>query len=70
MDFLGITGVEDKLQENVAQTLENMRNANIKVWMLTGDKIETAICIAISAGLKSPQQNMHIIKELTDELEL
>ena len=47
-----------------------MRNANIKVWMLTGDKIETAICIAISVGLKSPQQNMHIIKELTDELEL
>ena len=54
MDFLGITGVEDKLQENVAQSLENMKNANIKVWMLTGDKIETAICIAISAGLKSP----------------
>jgi len=47
-----------------------MKNASIKVWMLTGDKIETSICIAISAGLKSPQQNIHIIKELTDELEL
>ena len=47
-----------------------MRNAGIKVWMLTGDKIETAICIAISTGLKSPQQNIYIIKELRDELEL
>ena len=53
MEFLGITGVEDKLQENVAFTLENARNAGIKVWMLTGDKIETAICIAISSGLKA-----------------
>jgi phospholipid-translocating ATPase len=54
MEFLGITGVEDKLQENVCQTLENIRNAGINVWMLTGDKIETAICIAISSGIKSP----------------
>ena len=56
MDFLGITGVEDKLQENVSQSLENIRNAGINIWMLTGDKIETAICIAISSGLKSHQQ--------------
>ena len=54
MEFLGITGVEDKLQENVCHTLENIRNAGINVWMLTGDKIETAICIAISSGIKSP----------------
>ena len=54
MEFLGITGVEDKLQEEVCQTLENIRNAGINVWMLTGDKIETAICIAISSGIKSP----------------
>lgn len=56
MEFLGVTGVEDKLQEDVCGTLESMRNAGINVWMLTGDKIETATCIAISAGLKSPSQ--------------
>ena len=38
--------------------------------MLTGDKIETAICISISSGLKSPQQNIYEIKELTDTREL
>ena len=53
MEFLGITGVEDKLQEDICNTLENMRNAGINVWMLTGDKIETAICIAISSGMKA-----------------
>jgi phospholipid-translocating ATPase len=56
MEFLGITGVEDKLQEDVCQTLERIRNAGINVWMLTGDKIETAICIANSSGIKSPDQ--------------
>ncbi|KAM3127182.1 hypothetical protein pb186bvf_020701 [Paramecium bursaria] len=67
MIFLGITGVEDKLQEDVCQTLENIRNAGINVWMLTGDKIETAICIAISSGIKSASQDIYIIKEIEDE---
>jgi len=67
MEFLGITGVEDKLQEEVCQTLENIRNAGINVWMLTGDKIETAICIAISSGIKSPDQEIFLIKECSDE---
>ena len=70
MEFLGITGVEDKLQEDVCQTLENIRNAGINVWMLTGDKIETAICIAISSGIKSPDQEIFLIKECSDEVKL
>ena len=53
MDFLGVTGVEDKLQENVELTIESLKAAGIQIWMLTGDKIETAKCIAISTGLKS-----------------
>lgn len=52
MDFLGVTGVEDKLQDEVMKTIETLRSAGIQVWMLTGDKIETAKCIAISAGLQ------------------
>jgi phospholipid-translocating ATPase len=53
MDFLAVTGVEDKLQENVLETIEKLRAAGLQIWMLTGDKIETAKCIAISTGLKS-----------------
>lgn len=53
MDLLGITGVEDLLQEDIRQNLEMIRNdANIKVWMLTGDKAETAEIIGISSGIK------------------
>ncbi len=63
MDLLGITGVEDKLQEDVCATLENLRSAGIHIWMLTGDKLETAQCVAISAGLRSIQQEVFVIKE-------
>jgi len=52
MELLGITGVEDKLQDEVADTVEALRGAGIQIWMLTGDKVETATCIAISAGFK------------------
>ena len=56
MDLVGITGVEDKLQDEVAVTIESLRNGGVKIWMLTGDKVETAKCIAISAGLKATSQ--------------
>jgi len=48
MELLGVTGVEDRLQDDVAVVIESLRNAGIQVWMLTGDKVETATCIAIS----------------------
>jgi phospholipid-translocating ATPase len=51
MTLLGVTGVEDKLEDAVAETLEALEAANIRVWMLTGDKAETAICVALSARL-------------------
>lgn len=47
MEFLGITGVEDKLQEDVCNTLESLRNAGIKVWMLTGDKVNIKLDEAV-----------------------
>ena len=36
---MALSGVEDKLQHNVRGTLETLRNAGIKIWMLTGDKV-------------------------------
>lgn len=59
LELLGLTGVEDKLQDGVKNTLEQMRNAGLRVWMLTGDKIETATCIAISSKLVSRNQGIH-----------
>lgn len=59
LELLGLTGVEDKLQDEVKSTIELLRNAGIKIWMLTGDKIETATCIAISTKLVARNQYIH-----------
>lgn len=46
-----------------------MKNVGIKVWVLTGDKIETAMNIGVSAGLLNDQMPQHIVDELEiDEL--
>ncbi|KAL4496984.1 hypothetical protein ABPG72_002140 [Tetrahymena utriculariae] len=68
MELLAVTGVEDKLQDEVCSTIESMRQGGIKIWMLTGDKVETAKCIAISAGLQSRNQEIYEIKDETDEM--
>lgn len=63
LELLGLTGVEDKLQDDVKGTLELLRNAGIKIWMLTGDKIETARCIAISTKLVARNQYIHEVSK-------
>jgi len=54
----------DKLQDEVAVTIEGLRSAGIQVWMLTGDKVETATCIAISAGFKDRRQQIFYMRDL------
>ncbi|XP_029700720.1 probable phospholipid-transporting ATPase IIB isoform X2 [Takifugu rubripes] len=65
MELLCLTGVEDQLQADVRPTLEQLRNAGIKIWMLTGDKLETATCIAKSSHLVSRNQDIHVFKPVS-----
>uniref|UniRef100_A0A3B4Z1X4 Phospholipid-transporting ATPase n=2 Tax=Pomacentridae TaxID=30863 RepID=A0A3B4Z1X4_9TELE len=65
MELLCLTGVEDQLQTDVRPTLEILRNAGIKVWMLTGDKLETATCTAKNAHLITRNQDIHIFRPVT-----
>ena len=69
MEFLCVTGVEDLLQNEVATTIDNLRNAGIKLWMLTGDKVETATCISISTGLKAKNHKIFTLtyNQIKDE---
>lgn len=60
MELVGATGVEDRLQDRVPETIEALRTAGIVVWVLTGDKQETAINIAYSCRLFTA--TMDIIK--------
>nr|XP_033340893.1 probable phospholipid-transporting ATPase IF [Megalopta genalis] len=50
LTLLGVTAVEDRLQDEVPETLECLRVAGIKIWVLTGDKAETAENIAFLCG--------------------
>ncbi len=67
MELLGVTGVEDKLQEHVETTVERLKQAGMSVWMLTGDKVETAMRIAIRSGLKHSSETFFIMKELAND---
>jgi len=53
--LVGFTGIEDKLQEGVPKTIESLHKANMKCWMLTGDKMETAKNIGITCNLITPE---------------
>lgn len=50
-NVLGSTGVQDNLQEGVVETLQKLKQAQIKIWLLTGDKEETAVNIGFASGL-------------------
>lgn len=60
-DLAGATAIEDKLQQGVPETVDKLRRANIKVWLLTGDKRETAINIAHSARICKPFSEIYIL---------
>ena len=51
LDYIGSSAIEDKLQHGVPETIDMLLNANIKLWVLTGDKQETAIEIGKSCKL-------------------
>lgn len=68
LKLLGATAIEDKLQEGVPETIESLRQAGIKVWVLTGDKQETAISIGLSCKLLTADMQQIIING-TSEIE-
>lgn len=65
----GATAIEDKLQEGTFETIDKLRRANIKIWMLTGDKRETAINIGHSAGICKPHSEIVILCSGADMIE-
>ncbi|XP_069482895.1 phospholipid-transporting ATPase ID-like [Ambystoma mexicanum] len=72
--LLGASAIEDKLQDGVPQTIETLTKANIKIWVLTGDKQETAANIGYACNmLQDEMKEVFIIKghsteEVVEEL--
>uniref|UniRef100_A0A667XIB7 Phospholipid-transporting ATPase n=1 Tax=Myripristis murdjan TaxID=586833 RepID=A0A667XIB7_9TELE len=58
LTLLGATGIVDRLQEEVPETIRALQRAGIKVWVLTGDKQETAINIACACKLLRPNDQL------------
>ena len=67
--ILGATAIEDKLQDKVDETIDILKKAGIKVWVLTGDKTETAINIGYSCKLLDNNQEIFVI-DVDEEKEL
>lgn len=61
LTLLGASAIEDKLQEGVPEAIESLRQAGMKVWVLTGDKQETAISIGMSCKLLTSDMQRIII---------
>ncbi|KAI6214393.1 Phospholipid-transporting ATPase [Aphelenchoides besseyi] len=70
MTLLGATAIEDKLQDGVPETISKLSQANIKIWVLTGDKTETAINIGYSCQLLTEDMKEVFIVDGKKEIEV
>lgn len=66
LTLLGGTAIEDRLQEGVPDAIALLANAGIKLWVLTGDKVETAINIGFSCNLLNNDMDL-VIFQIEDE---
>ncbi|XP_076880679.1 phospholipid-transporting ATPase IC [Brachyhypopomus gauderio] len=67
--MLGVTAIEDRLQEGVPETISSLRRAGVKVWVLTGDKTETAVNVGYACKLVDPDTYLLQGKELRQLLQ-
>ncbi|CAJ1353705.1 unnamed protein product [Effrenium voratum] len=65
--LLGATAIDDKLQDEVPETIEQLRLAGVRVWVLTGDKVDTAISIAMSCKLLTEAMDNFVIDNNTED---
>jgi len=59
LELIGVTAIEDCLQKHVPRTISRLKEAGIKIWMLTGDKRETAVNVAKSCGIFQVENFSH-----------
>jgi phospholipid-transporting ATPase len=58
LQLIGVSGIEDRLQDGVSGAISSLLKANIKIWILTGDRAETATNTAYLCGLLKPNHTL------------
>ena len=66
--LLGCTAIEDKLQDGVPECIDKLGRAGLKIWVLTGDKLETAINIGYACSLLGNHQKQYVVSADADEV--
>ncbi|KAF2168212.1 hypothetical protein M409DRAFT_53511 [Zasmidium cellare ATCC 36951] len=69
LELGGATAIEDKLQKGVPETIDRLRRANIKMWILTGDKRETAVNIGHSCRLIKDYSSVTVLDYEAGDIE-
>jgi P-type E1-E2 ATPase len=67
LQMLGSTAIEDRLQDRVGETIDAIIKAGVRVWVLTGDKVETAVNIAFSCRLLTAEVECITIDQTEEE---
>lgn len=68
--LIGATAIEDKLQDGVPETIAKLAKADIKIWVLTGDKKETAENIGYSCSLLTDNMQIHYGEDVNEKLRI
>lgn len=68
--LIGATAIEDKLQDGVPETIAKLAKADIKIWVLTGDKKETAENIGYSCSLLTDDMQIHYGEDVNEKLRI
>ena len=63
LELIGSTAIEDKLQDNVSEVISFIKKAGVKLWVLTGDKVETAINIGFSCALLNKETEIFLVDQ-------
>ncbi|GJD09207.1 Probable phospholipid-transporting ATPase 5 [Galdieria sulphuraria] len=66
LSLVGVTAVEDRLQDDVPETISYLRQCGIRIWLLTGDKRETAVNVGVLSGLIGPDSAVYDLTAQTE----
>lgn len=69
LELAGVTAIEDKLQKGVPEAIDKLRRAKVKLWMLTGDKLQTAVNIGHSCRLIKDYSSITVLDRSADDVQ-